>query len=534
MIDQVIKNLFAAAKEDQNFMNLMSDPSAQTLGRVKEPLKAKYLAHTGTFMDKHYAMQEVFVTTLRDFAHDFKKNGGDWHHLVSLSGTNFKTGTFEQSGLIKLGELKTRFTNDLREAENQIILTRIDEQEEQGELTQSEAEEKRILAEQGRLLLYSDGGEFDQIISMDEVEALQAETSDEEATIQIFNPLWNNGEPEVKVTELKETLKRKETIEIETTMEMSGMGIEEITVNSEEGVVEGSFKTAQGTFRFRVKLDDGSHKPVEYEIISEAGEVTTLPAEELTMMTGIDGFDAMALKDRVEKTSQDHQGGHSTSTSSVGSSMQMAIPKGMTPPPSLSSDLKGLVTGPKPETGAVHRSLGGSQNDVGTPLPGSGSGVPAGPASGSSGSSSGGSGGGTGGQTEGSGMPGTGEATKAKPAPVIPKSSGKKSKKKAAEQQQQEVQQQQQAQQQEAVQAAAAQAAEQFEEKEQERAHERFTGAASAKKKKKVGRVVVAAGLTGGTAIAIPTATGLFAIFRSGPSEDATAFVSTLIHSLFA
>src|SRR3989338_6331945 len=100
----------------------------------------------------------------------------------------------------------------LKGREHDKIKTLIERDEKEATLTQAQAAEYQSLNDNGRLLLYGVGGDFDDYLSGDELKATLTANPGEatSTTITLFNPAWGDGKAEVALGDLPKAFDRKE------------------------------------------------------------------------------------------------------------------------------------------------------------------------------------------------------------------------------------------------------------------------------------------------------------------------------------
>jgi hypothetical protein len=513
-VGQVVRDVFTSAREDQDFIDLMNDPTEKTLHKVKENLKSKYLPHSGSF---HPEGQEIFMKSLMEFGKNLKVNHEDWHHVVAMSGKTGKGASFEESALPKLNMMKQGFMDDMRAAEEKKILELVAQDEASGTLDHDQAEDARKLAKNGRLMLYSVSEEYDGYISHDEFEQTKADPASGEAKINVFNPLWSNGKKEVKLKEVGKCLDVKETVEVVTKLEASGMQMDEVVFDESTRTVEGSIQGEQGKFRFKVTLDDGTHEPLTYELIDENGAITTLNADQIEDFQGVQGLDMIAIKEKAEQVSRKAHSGMVMGSGGVpqgrlqklGNSLGLNLAPKIEAPGRMSKELEQLVQAP-PRTSAGARIVAPKPKVPKIEMGSLSAPSPTGPPSG--------------------GAPGGGPAGTPK-VPQGAKISVNKPTAKAAGPSKEEADQQNAAM---AAQAAQAQQIAQAQAQQAQQAPERFTGLPGAPQKKKGWKKIAAvAGVSGGSALGVPTFGGIFSVFTEEDAAEPLTFIIDITQSLF-
>lgn len=171
---------------------------------------------------------------------------------------------------------------ELKGEEHDQIQTLIDRDEKEGTLNPTQAAEYHVLNERGRLLLYGVGGEFDDYLSRDELNANLTEET-RTTTIMLFNPAWGDGKAEVALGELSQAFDRREAVAlVDTLRSEQGLEIEGLEWDAEHRKVFAAVKNKEGKFRIEMNLDDGSHDAPVYHVTDKNGEVAEIGNEDLS------------------------------------------------------------------------------------------------------------------------------------------------------------------------------------------------------------------------------------------------------------
>ncbi len=186
--------------------------------------------------------------------------------------------------------MKPRQWAELKGEEHDQIQTLIERDEKEGTLNPTQAAEYHALNDRGRLLLYGVGGEFDDYLSRDELNANLTEqtlaTRESRPYVPIvvlFNPAWGDGKAEVTLGELSQAFDRREAVALVDTLRAEqGLEIEGLEWNAEHRKVFAAVKNAEGKFRIEMDLDDGSHTAPKYRVTDKNGEVAEIGEEDLS------------------------------------------------------------------------------------------------------------------------------------------------------------------------------------------------------------------------------------------------------------
>ncbi len=175
----------------------------------------------------------------------------------------------------------------LKGQEHDRIQTLIERDEKQGTLNPTQAAEYRTQNDRGRLLLYGVGGEFDDYLSRDELNATLTSNQNEETratTITLFNPAWGDGKAEVALADLPKAFDRKEAVALVDTLRgEQSLEIQGLEWDPEHRKVFAAVKNAEGNFRVEMDLDlhDGSHGAPKYRVTDKNGTVAEIEQSDL-------------------------------------------------------------------------------------------------------------------------------------------------------------------------------------------------------------------------------------------------------------
>lgn len=176
----------------------------------------------------------------------------------------------------------------LKGREHDQIQTLIERDEKSGTLNQVQANDYRTLNDRGRLLLYGVGGEFDDYLSRDELNANLTEKT-RATTIMLFNPAWGDGKAEVTLGELSQAFDRKEAVALVDTLRTEqGLEIEALEWDPEHRKVFAAVKNEAGKFRIEMNLDDGTHGTPKYHVTDKNGNVADIEKNDLGHLGTLD------------------------------------------------------------------------------------------------------------------------------------------------------------------------------------------------------------------------------------------------------